>query len=58
MVAALTLRPNRIDGAPEREWCHAAVRIPLRCVAVVTVLLAVCCWAFTIEKLLSAPERG
>jgi len=57
MVDAFAFGPNRLDRAPEGEQNCAAVKAPLRCVAVVSVLLPVCCFAeaFTIEQVLSAP---
>src|SRR4030095_2563585 len=55
----LALRPNRIRRHSRGRVESRAVKIPLRCivVALVTVLLPVCCFAeaFTIEQVLSAP---
>ena len=46
-----------IDGATGSEQNCAAVKTPLRYIAVVSILLPVCCFAeaFTIEQVLSAP---
>jgi hypothetical protein len=59
-VASHPLQPDSfiLLSAPNGEQSRAAVKkTSLRCVAVVSVLLPVCCFAeaFTIEQVLSAP---
>ena len=42
---AATAGPNQIDGAPESEESRAVMKTSLRCAAIVSVLLPVCCFA-------------
>jgi hypothetical protein len=50
MLAAINsqlVKTSVIDGAAKGEQSRAAVKTPLRCVAVVSVLLLICCFATT-----------